>query len=68
MHGSCGQGCLRLEGRYVSFPNIEAAKNLIKYFRAQGIRSWESMERSLPEGDAHIRILNTSAVERVGHA
>lgn len=33
MHGSRGQGCLRLWGKYVSFPAIEDAKHLIKYFR-----------------------------------
>ncbi len=59
IHGSCGQGCLRLWGKYVSFPDIEDAKNLIKYFRARGIGSWESMNRSLPDGDEHVRMLNT---------
>lgn len=47
LHGV--QGCLRLEGYYVSFPDIEEAKKLIKYFRAQGLLSWQSMQRSLPE-------------------
>ncbi len=67
IHGAGRQGCLRLGGKYVSFPDIEAAKNLIKYFRAQGIRSGESMERSLPNGDEHVRILN-AAPEQVGCA
>jgi hypothetical protein len=49
MHGAGRQGCLRLWGKYVSFPDIEDAKNLIKYFRSQGVMSWESMERSVPE-------------------
>ncbi len=62
IHGSRRQGCLRLWGKYVSFPDIEEAKNIIKYFRAQGIRSWESMERSLPDGDEHVRILYSSAI------
>lgn len=49
IHGAGQQGCLRLWGAYVSFPDVEDAKNLIKYFRAQRIRPWESMERSVPE-------------------
>ncbi len=68
MHGAGQQGCLRLGGKYVSFPDIEQAKHMIKYFRAQGIHSWESMERSLPEGDEHIRILNTPPTKPVGRA
>ena len=51
MHGAGRQGCLRLQGKYVSFPDIEDAKHLIKYSRSQGIMSWESMERSVPEGE-----------------
>ncbi len=63
IHGPCGQGCLRLGGKYVSFKDIEDAKNLIKYFRAQGICSWESMDRALPLGDVPIRVLNTPLPE-----
>ena len=48
MHGADRQGCLRLGGKYVSFPDIEAAKTLIKRFRAEGYTSYESMERYLP--------------------
>jgi hypothetical protein len=48
IHGSCGQGCLRLEGKYVSFPDIEEAKTLIKRFRAEEYTSYDSMERYLP--------------------
>ncbi len=65
MHGAGQQGCLRLWGKYVRFPDIEDAKNLIKYFRARGIRSWESMERSLPDGDEHVRILNVVELSHV---
>ncbi len=65
MHGSRGQGCLRLWGKYVSFPDIEDAKHLIKYFRAQGIRSWESMNRVLPDGSAQVRVLNTGELSHV---
>jgi hypothetical protein len=68
IHGAGRQGCLRLGGKYVSFPDIEGAKNLMKYFRAQGIRAWENMDRSLPEGDEHVHILNASVTERVGCA
>ncbi len=63
IHGAGREGCLRLWGKYVSFPDIEAAKNLIKYFRAQGIRSGESMDRALPHGDVPIRVLNTPLPE-----
>ncbi len=36
IHGAGRQGRLRLLGEYVSFPDIEDAKHLIKYFRANG--------------------------------
>lgn len=49
IHGPGRRGCLRLRGEFVSFPDIEDAKHLIKYFRSQGIMSWESMDRSVPE-------------------
>ncbi len=49
MHGADRQGCLRLGGKYVSFPAIEEAKTLIKRFRAEGYTSYDSMERYLPE-------------------
>jgi hypothetical protein len=48
LHGRCG-GCLRIGGAYACFPEFEEAKNLIKYFRAQGIDSWEHMEREVPQ-------------------
>jgi hypothetical protein len=48
LHGRYG-GCLRIGGEYACFPAFEEAKNLIKYFRAQGIASWEYMERDVPE-------------------
>lgn len=67
MHGQ-QEGCLRIEGKYVSFPDIEEAKKLITYFRARGIRSWESMERSLPAGEEHLGVLNAAAPERVDGA
>jgi hypothetical protein len=68
IHGTGRQGCLRLDGKYVGFPDIEDAKNMIKCLRTQGIRAWESMDRSLPDGDEHVRILNASQTEPVGHA
>ena len=49
IHGPGRRGCLRLRCQFVSFPDIEDAKEMIKYFRAQGVMSWESMERSVPE-------------------
>jgi hypothetical protein len=65
IHGSGRQGCLRLWGKYVSFPDIEQAKNMIKYFRVQGIHSWKSMNRTLPDGDGQIRILNAVELSHV---
>lgn len=51
MHGTTGkQGCLRLQGRCASFPDIEEAKMLIKRLRAEGYTSSDRVERSLPEG------------------
>ena len=48
IHGK--DGCLRIAGKYVAFPNIEQAKRMIKYFRAEGYSSQESMDRSVSEG------------------
>ena len=48
IHGT--QGCLRLCGLFVSFPDIEEAKTLIKRLRAEGYTSYDRVERSLPEG------------------
>src|SRR5215470_19597548 len=53
IHGPGRRGCLRLRGQFVCFLDIEDAKNLIKYFRSQGVMSWESMERSVP-GEVYI--------------
>ena len=51
IHGPVRHGCLRLRGQFVSFPDSEDAKHLIQHFRSQGITSWESMVRSVPEGE-----------------
>ncbi len=48
IHGQQG-GCLRLGGKYVSFPDIEEAKTLIKRFRTEGYTSYDSVERYLPD-------------------
>jgi hypothetical protein len=47
IHGK--QGCLRLRGKFVCFPDVEEAKTLIKRFRAEGYTSSDSVERHLPE-------------------
>ena len=47
IHGR--QGCLRLRGKFVCFPAIEDAKNLIKRFRAEEYTSYDPVERYLPE-------------------
>ncbi len=41
LHGQGG-------GAYACFPEFEEAKNLIKYFRAQGQTAWGRMEREVP--------------------
>jgi hypothetical protein len=55
IHGK--DGCLRIQGRYVCFPDVEQAKLMIKYFQTEGRTSRESMNRFVPE-DAY-RCLNT---------
>ena len=47
IHGK--QGCLRLRGKFVCFPDIEEAKTLIKWFRAEGYTSYDPVERYVPE-------------------
>jgi hypothetical protein len=47
----CQHGCLRLQGKFVCFPTIVEAKNLIKWFRTEGYTSSDSIERYLPEWD-----------------
>lgn len=56
IHGKAG--CVRLQGLFVSLPDIEDAKTLIKRFRAGGYTSFDRVERSLPEGA--YRCLNRS--------
>ncbi len=43
------QGCIKLRGKFVCFPDIEEAKTLIKRFRAEGYTSYNPVERYLPE-------------------
>jgi len=47
IHGR--DGCLRIEGHYVCFPDVEQAKNLIKHFQAHGRTAQEGMDRYVPE-------------------
>jgi hypothetical protein len=47
VHGK--DGCLHIQGMYVSFPDIEQAKLMIKYFQAEGRSSQEAMNRYVPE-------------------
>ncbi len=49
-------GCLRIQEKYVCFPSVEQAKQMIKYFQANGCTQEESMDRYVPE-DAY-RCLN----------
>jgi hypothetical protein len=47
IHGM--HGCIKLRGKFVCFPDIEEAKNLIKRFRREGYTSHDSVERYLPQ-------------------
>jgi hypothetical protein len=49
IHGK--QGCLRLRGKFMCFPDVEEAKTLIKQFRAEGYTSYDPVERHVPEGE-----------------
>jgi hypothetical protein len=49
IHGK--DGCLRIQGKYAVFPNLEQAKNLIKHFQADGRTAQESMDRYVPEDE-----------------
>ena len=49
LHGR--DGCLRIQGKYACFPDIEQAKNLIKHFQADGRTAQERMERYVPEDE-----------------
>jgi hypothetical protein len=68
IHGAGRQGCLRIQGKFASFPGVEDDKNMIKYFRANKYTSADSMERSIPEGDEHVHILNAPSTEPIGCA
>ena len=48
IHGQ--QGCFRLQGQFVSFPDVEDAKNAIKSFREQGWQAQQSMDRTMGKG------------------
>lgn len=49
IHGKQGGGCLRIEGLYVCFPDIEQAKLLIKHLQAEGCTPSEGMDRAVPK-------------------
>ena len=51
IHGQ--EGPLRLQGKYVCFPDVEEAKTLIQRFRAEGRSSQEHMNRFL-RGDEYV--------------
>jgi hypothetical protein len=55
IHGR--DGCLRIQGKYACFPDVEEAKRLIKHFQADGRTALESMNRYVPR-EAY-RCLNT---------
>jgi hypothetical protein len=47
LHGA--QGCLRLCGKYVSFPNVEQARRAVLYFQQRGWKPHQIMERGMAE-------------------
>ncbi len=47
IHGK--QGCLRLRGKFVCFPDIEDARTFIQHLRREGYTASDSIERYLPE-------------------
>ncbi len=49
LHGK--EGCLRIRGKYVCFPDIEQAKTMIKHFQADGRTAHERMDRYVPEDE-----------------
>ncbi len=46
IHGK--QGCIKLRGKFVCFPDIEDAKTLIKGFRVEGYTFCDPAERYVP--------------------
>jgi hypothetical protein len=46
IHGA--QGCLKLQGRFVCFYDVEEAKTFIKHLRRAGYRAVDRVERYLP--------------------
>ncbi len=49
IHGPGQGGCLRIQNKYVYFPDVEQAKTLMKHFQAAGRTPQESMNRYVPE-------------------
>lgn len=48
VHGA--QGCLRLGGKYVSFPDEEQARRAVLYFQERGWKPHQIMDRGMAEG------------------
>lgn len=63
LHGAGSRGCLRLSSRYVSFPGVQDAKNMIRYFLANGWSARQHMNRRVSE--QVYRCLNTNARDYV---
>ena len=47
VHGK--QGCLKLQGKFVCFYDVEEARGLIKRFRQEGYTSSDTVERYVPQ-------------------
>jgi hypothetical protein len=49
LHGAGSRGCLQLNGKYVSFPSLQDAQNMVRYFRANGWSARQHMNRRISE-------------------
>ncbi len=49
LHGAVERGCLRMQGKYVRFPNVEQAKQAVLYLQARGWKPSQIMDRGMEE-------------------
>jgi|GEM_PF-4703574 hypothetical protein len=50
LHGAGQRGCLRIQGKYVRFPDVEQARWAVLYFQARGWKPHQIMDRGMAEG------------------
>lgn len=65
LHGAGQRGCLRIQGKYVSFPDVEQAKRAVRYFQARGWKPHQIMDRGMEEG-AYVCLNVHEAVQQRG--